>query len=113
MQLLWQHSPAAMTTEDLALVLQAQQGWQLTTIKTLLNRLLGKGAISAEVDGRRYLYSPVLQHQVWLAQQSTGLVDRWFGGQLAPLVAHFAAHRKLKRADVLALKQLLQAHERD
>jgi BlaI family transcriptional regulator, penicillinase repressor len=112
MQLLWQRSPAPQTTEDIALVLQAQQGWQLSTIKTLLNRLLSKGAISAQQDGRRYLYRPVLQHQAWLAEQSSGLLDRWFGGQLTPLVAHFAAHRKLKRADLLALKQLLQDHER-
>jgi BlaI family transcriptional regulator, penicillinase repressor len=110
MQLLWQHSPLA--SEDIALALQPQLGWQLATVKTLLSRLLAKGAVQASKEGRRFLYSPVLQRQAWLATQSTGLVDRWFGGQLAPLVAHFAAHRPLQAADVAALKRLLKDAEK-
>ena len=43
-----------------------QQGWQEATVKSLLNRLLKKGAISAERTGRRYLYAPVLKRGDWL-----------------------------------------------
>ena len=110
LEVLWRKSP--LSTEDVALVLAGQRDWQLATIKTLLSRLLTKGAISAVKDGRRFLYSPVLQQQDWLKAQSLNLVDRWFGGRLAPLVAQFASHRKLKRADLEALKKLLQEHER-
>jgi BlaI family transcriptional regulator, penicillinase repressor len=115
LEVLWQQTPpAALSTDDIAAALAGQQDWQLSTIKTLLGRLLRKGAVNAERDGqntRRFLYTPVLQRQAWLRAQSLGFVDRWFDGRLAPLVAHFASHRKLKRADLDALRQLLKEHD--
>ena len=96
-----------------ALLWQDSQYFLRSEIADLFStQLLAKGAISAVKDGRRFLYSPVLQQQEWLKSQSLGLLDRWFGGRLAPLVAQFASHRKLKRADIEALKRLLQEHDR-
>ena len=109
MEVLWQRHP--LSTEEVALALQGRQSWKLATIKTLLGRLLAKGAIAAAKDGRRFLYSPVLTQQAWLKTQSLGLVDRWFGGRLAPLVAQFASHRRLKPADLEALRRLLKDHD--
>ena len=111
MEVLWQKSP--QSTDDIAQALAKQQDWQLATIKTLLNRLLNKGAITAVQDGRRYAYSAVLQRSAWLAAQSTDLIDRVFGGHVAPLVAHFSQQRKLKAADIASLKALIKALERD
>jgi predicted transcriptional regulator len=111
MEVLWRKSPQG--TDEIAKALEGQQDWQLATIKTLLNRLLTKGAIRAEKDGRRYLYTPVLQRDAWLEEQSIGLLDRLFDGRLAPLVAHFSSHRKLKKADIEALRALLKEHDRD
>ncbi len=109
MEVLWKQSP--LCTDDIARALANHHDWQLPTIKTLINRLLKKGAIGAEKEGRRYLYSPVLQRQEWLGTQSLSLVDRIFGGRLAPMVAHFSAHRKLKAADVEALRKLLKEYD--
>jgi len=86
-------------------------GWAEPTIKTLLNRLLNKGAISAERDGRRYLYSPVLTREAWVQQQSEGLLARLFGGRVAPLVAHFSERGKLSAADIAELKRLVSELE--
>lgn len=104
MEVLWRKSP--MATEDIVSALSAQR-WQAPTIKTLLSRLLGKRAIRAEKDGRRYLYSAVLQRDEWLSSESTGLLDRLFGGRVAPLVAHFSKQRKLSKKDIAELKRIL------
>ena len=111
MEVLWR-SKSALATDEIARRLEGRQDWQLATVKTLLNRLLTKGAISAEKEGRRYLYTPVLQRDAWLKEQSMGLLDRLFDGRLAPLVAHFSNHRKLKKADIEALRALLKEHDR-
>ena len=66
-----------------------------------------------ERDGRRYLYSPVLKRADWVAEQSSSLVDRLFGGRIAPLVAQFSSERKLTPADLAALKQLIREYEND
>jgi predicted transcriptional regulator len=111
MDVLWQSSPAS--SDDIAQALRGQRDWQLATVKTLLNRLLNKGAVSAQRDGRRYLYSPELSREAWLKGQSLGMLDRWFDGRLAPLVAHFSAQRHLSAGDLAALKQLIREQERD
>lgn len=108
---LWRHAPQA--ADELAATLGGAQDWQPSTVKTLLNRLLQKGAISAEREGRRFLYSPTLQRDAWLGGQSVSLIDRLFGGRLAPLVAQFASQRKLSKADVAALKSLLKEQGHD
>ena len=106
MEVLWARSPLA--AEDIVAALARRQDWQEATIKTLLNRLLKKGAIEAEKDGRRYLYSPLLQRDDWVLEESRGLLDRLFDGRVAPLVAHFSEQRKLGRKDIAELRRLLE-----
>lgn len=106
MDVLWARSPLA--AEDIVAALAGNRDWQEPTIKTLLNRLLNKGAIEAEKDGRRYLYAPLLRREDWVLQESRGLLDRLFDGRVAPLVAHFSAQRKLSRKDIAELRKLLE-----
>jgi predicted transcriptional regulator len=106
MDVLWQRHPLA--SEEVVAALSEAQDWQEATIKTLLNRLLKKGAIAAERDGRRYLYSPVLSREAWLTQTSRGLLDRLFDGRVAPLVAHFSEQKALSRKDIAELRALLE-----
>ena len=106
MQVLWQRAP--LGAEDVAAALASTRDWQEATVKTLLNRLLKKGAIRAERDGRRYRYSPVLQREDWLLGESEGLLDRLFDGRVAPLVSHFSRHRKLSGKDIAELRKLIE-----
>lgn len=106
MDVVWRgHGP--MAADDIVAALVSEQRWQEATIKTLLNRLLTKGALSASKDGRRYLYSAVLKREQWVSQESGGMLDRLFGGKVAPLVAHFGKHRKLSPEDLAELKKLI------
>jgi BlaI family transcriptional regulator, penicillinase repressor len=106
MEVLWRTQPLA--AEDVVAALAQTQQWQEPTIKTLLNRLLKKGAIQAERDGRRYLYAPVLRREDWVMGESQGLLTRLFGGRVAPLVAHFSDQGGLSRKDVAELRKLLE-----
>ena len=106
MDVLWKRSP--LSADEVVMALSSRQDWQDATVKTLLNRLLNKGAIDAEKDGRRYLYAPVLQREAWVQGESESLLDRLFGGRVAPLVAHFSEHRKLSRKDIADLRKLLE-----
>jgi BlaI family penicillinase repressor len=105
MEVLWRLGP--LRSENVVENLTHHHQWREPTIKTLLNRLLNKGAISAEKDGRRYVYSPVLTRDEWLSRESKGLLDRLFGGRVAPLVAHFGRHGKLSKKDIAELKRMI------
>ncbi len=106
MDILWRAS-APMAADEVIASLVSEQSWQVATVKTLLNRLLKKGAIEATKDGRRYLYSAVLKREQWVSAESGGMLERLFGGRVAPLVAHFGKHRKLSADDIAELKKLI------
>jgi BlaI family transcriptional regulator, penicillinase repressor len=111
MDVLWREHP--LNAEEVVAILTKSTDWQEPTIKTLLNRLLKKGAIGAERDGRRYLYRPLLKRADYVHTQSKSLLDRLFQGRVAPLVAHFSERRKLSKRDIFELKRLIQELDDD
>lgn len=106
MQILWEKNP--LSADEVISALSSQQAWQEATVKTLLNRLLKKGAINATLEGRRYFYSPVLKREQWINAESKGFLDRMFNGKVAPLVAHFSERNKLTKSDIAELKLLIK-----
>lgn len=109
MSVLWASGSA--TADEVFQAIGAEEGWQEPTVKTLLNRLLGKGAIRAEAEGRRYRYFAVLQRENWVLEESQGLLGRLFNGRVAPMVAYFSKHGQLSRHDVDELKRLIEELE--
>ncbi|MGK7296223.1 MAG: BlaI/MecI/CopY family transcriptional regulator [Candidatus Wenzhouxiangella sp. M2_3B_020] len=106
MEYLWAHPSA--TAGEVCDALGPENDWSEATVKTLLNRLLNKGAIDAERDGRRFRYVAVLRREDWLLSESSRMVDRLFDGRLAPLVSHFSDHGKLSRRDLEELRELIE-----
>ncbi|HVY87474.1 MAG TPA: BlaI/MecI/CopY family transcriptional regulator, partial [Hyphomonadaceae bacterium] len=93
MEALWRENP--LTADQVIGEVAKAQGWSEATVKTLLNRLLGKKAITAKRDGRRYLYRPRVKREDYVAAESRDLLDRLFDGKLAPFIAHFSEKQDL------------------
>jgi predicted transcriptional regulator len=74
----------------------------------LLSRLLTKGALAHEEEGRRYLYRPAIQREDYVAQESGKLIERMFGGRVTPLVAHLAERDLLTPRDIEEIEALLR-----
>jgi BlaI family transcriptional regulator, penicillinase repressor len=107
MEVLWTRSPLA--AQEVADQLTSSQSWTLATVKTLLARLVSKGALTTEAEGRKFLYCPAIAREAWVAGESRRLVDRLFGGKLSPLVAQFAAQESLSHEDIAEIEALLKA----
>lgn len=106
MEALWTAAPLA--ADDIVTAVAQGQGWTEATVKTLINRLLTKGAITAQKDGRRYLYSPAIVRSDYVTAESENLLGRLFDGRLAPLVSHFSEQRRLTPEDIAELKALIE-----
>jgi predicted transcriptional regulator len=106
MEVLWDESP--LTAQEVVERVDPGRGWSANTVKTLLGRLLTKTAISAQEDGRRYLYRPQVERGDYVAGESKRLMDRLFGGKLTPLVAHLAERDQLSDADIAEIEALLR-----
>lgn len=106
MEALWLRSP--LTATDVADMVGRARGWSLPTVKTLLSRLVAKQAIATRPDGRRFLYTPLIARSDYLGGESKRLVDRLFGGRVAPLFAQLAEAEALTDADLAEIEALLK-----
>ena len=105
MRALWARQPRS--ADEIVAEVAKDQDWTDATVRTLLNRLLNKGAIAAEKDGRRYLYRAVLKQDDYVEEQSRSLLDRFFDGRLSSMVSHFSARERLSADEIAALKRLI------
>ena len=105
MKVLWRHP--GIGAAEIADALEDKQDWTIRTIKTLLARLVEKGALDTQAEGRRYLYTPLIAEQDYQKRAAGQLVDRLFGGRAAPLIAQLADARGLSDEDIEELEALL------
>lgn len=103
---LWDKAP--QTAADLTQRIGKINGWTQATVKTLLARLVQKGAVTAEADGRRYLYRPAIERAEAVGEESQRFVDRLFGGRVSPMIAHLAEREALTDADIAEIEALLR-----
>ena len=111
MEALWTQGP--LTAEEIVQTVGPAQAWGEATVKTLINRLLKKKALASERAGGRALYKALVTREAYITGESQGLLDRLFGGQIAPLVAHYAQHRALSPEELARLKALIAEFETD
>lgn len=101
---------------DILATLGPATGWGESTVRTLIHRLIRKGALKSERRRGMVVYAPQLSREAWLTAESQGLLDRLFGGRLAAMVAHLARHRAMAPDDLARLRRLvaeLDADEED
>ncbi|AWW74955.1 CopY family transcriptional repressor [Erythrobacter sp. KY5] len=106
MEALWDRGIASAA--QVCEVVCEKRDWSLATVKTLLSRLVQKGAIETRPDGRRFLYSPLIARADYVGGESRRLVDRLFGGKAASLVAHLAETEALSEDDLSEIEALLK-----
>jgi len=109
MRLLWQKSP--QPAYDLAKVLAESDGWDARTVKTLLARLVKKKALATEPYKNLYLYRPVIEEDEAIRPKLRQFLDQVFDGSVSNLLLHFSKHRKLSKAEVQEIKQIINQME--
>lgn len=107
MAVLWSDAP--LTAADVAARAPRPRDWSLTTVKTMLSRLVEKGALESDKQGRRFLYRPLIERDRLAGAQAGRLVDKLFGGRISPLVAHLAERREIAEEDLAELEKLIRS----
>lgn len=106
MEVLWDRSPRSAA--DVCEAICETRDWTIATVKTLLSRLVAKGALATEPEGRRFLYRPLIARSAYVGGESQRLVDRLFGGRAASLFAHLAQSEALTDRDLAEMEALLK-----
>lgn len=110
MEVLWR-AGRPLTATDIAAVIVDSRQWSLATVKTLLSRLLAKQALEPTRDGRRFLYTPAINRDSYVGEESRRFVNRLFGGRLSPLIAQLADVEGIDERDVAEIRALLRKLE--
>lgn len=107
MEALWA-AGQPLTAAEVAERIDVDRGWTLATVKTMLSRLVTKGALKHREDGRRFLYSPAIKREAYVGNESRRFVEKLFGGRLSPLVARLAEEDGLDQKDIAEIEALLK-----
>ena len=105
MEPVWQ--AGACTAADVIKQLRSTHDWNHSTIRTLLARLVEKGALAYDVDGSRYIYRAAVSRERCVRQEGRSFLDKVFGGDVGALLAHFVADSSLGPDQIEQLHQLL------
>ena len=105
MKVLWQKTP--VTANEIVEKLSAETDWKPKTIRTLINRLCAKNAISFDKDGRQYMYYPVLTEEECVRQETRSFMTRIRTGALKPMLAAFLEEENLSQEEIDELKYIL------
>lgn len=107
MEVLWRRSP--QTASAIAKQLRDSTGWALNTVRTLLTRLVDKGALRVEENpGGVREFVPAIEREASVQVESKSFLDRVFQGAAKPLLVHFATNSKLSKDELRELKQILE-----
>ena len=106
MHVLWD-APDALPISEIRRTLQRRRGWESTTIKTLVQRLLNKGAVAQEK--RQVFYYRALVSEREYNDCATGdLIRRLYKGSARDLVAALVHSEELTAQDVDELRAMFR-----
>ena len=109
MKLLWQAGDALPVTE-IRETLQRTRGWEATTVKTLVSRLVSKGALRQEKRNVFY-YSPLITEREYNAWATDSLIRRLYNGSARDLVAALVRSDGLTQQDIEELRTMFKVED--
>jgi BlaI family penicillinase repressor len=110
MKVLWDRGEAA--AQEVTEALAVERNWRPQTVKTLLNRLVKKGAAAYAEEGRRFIYRPKVSRDAVERAESRSFLSRVFDGAVTPALVHFVKLGNLSKQDVEELKKALDREVR-
>jgi predicted transcriptional regulator len=106
LRILWDRREATALEVHAALVEQSRE-LAPTTVSTMLTRLEKKGLITHRVEGRQYIFRPLVSEPEVRRSMLARLTDYFFKGDVGALVSHLVDKHETTRDDVAELKKLL------
>ncbi len=105
MQVLWREAP--LSAIEVVEALEGLSDWHPKTVRTLLGRLVVKGALFREKRGGALRFSPLVTEEECVRDESRTFLERCFSGLAQPMLAHFIEHEELSPQDIAALRAIL------
>ena len=96
------------TVGELLEKIAAKKTWNVSTLKTVLERLVKKGVLQSVIRGRTCFYKPLVVQDEVVKENLSSFLDTVLDGTFGPLVAYLAEKKKLKPGEIKELEKLLK-----
>ena len=93
MKIVWKYAP--ISTNEITDRLVQTTTWSPKTIQTLIKRLVNKGALTYEKQSRVFVYTPLVDQDEYIGQESTSFLNRFYGGNISSMLSAFLDQDKL------------------
>lgn len=109
MRLLWQEGPR--TIMELTHALSPETGWTKHTVIALLRRMVTKGTLRLETQGRAQVAHPLVTREQVAHQQTQTLLSRLFDGKVSLMIAEMIAQNEIPDEELSAMLDLIQREQ--
>lgn len=84
-----------------------EKGWKKTSVLTFLSRLVEKGYLSCEKDGKTNIYTSLVSYENFTQKESKNILEKLYHNSLKNFVTSLYDGEKLSKEDVSELKEFL------
>lgn len=105
MKIVWKSAP--INTNEITERLLKTTTWSAKTIQTLIKRLVTKGALTYEKQGRIFVYTPLVEENEYINQQSTSFLDRFYDGDISVMLSTYLENNQLSETELQHLRSIL------
>ena len=105
MRLIWDHGGTMTISELLDQIEQTDHDWKRTTVRTFISRLIDKGMLISQKEGRGALYVARISEEEYLKPQSLQFVNQVFGGNVSTLLTSLFGQQCLESKDIEELEK--------
>lgn len=110
MQVLWKNKKSSLN--EIIENLSDNEEKNKNTIKTLLHRLITKGAVeSKKINLREVVYIPKISEKKYLAKESDTFLKKLFNGSTEKLLLNFVEEKKVSKKELEKLIDILEDEE--
>jgi BlaI family penicillinase repressor len=110
MQVLWQKGRAS--ARQITEALNRREPIAHSTVQTLLRKLEVKGAIDHDVEGRTFVFYPLVKEERVRRGAARDLIQRVFGGSPAGLVAYLIEHEEVSSRELEEIRKLIDRRKK-
>ena len=110
MKELWENKQLSLN--ELTEKLNKKEPRNKNTIKTLIHRLIQKGAIeSQKVNNKEVEYIPKINEKKFIAKESNSFLNKFFNGNTEKLLLNFVENKKVTKNELQKLIDILEQDE--
>ena len=109
-EVVWAHQPCAAPTVQEEL--EARKGWTYSTVKTLMDRMAGKGLLTTERIRNLILYRSAISQEDARRGELLRTVKRAFGGAFTPMMQFMLESDTLSQKELSQLEAMIRKKRR-